>query len=72
MKMMEICDRIKKNLALGMQAQTDILTRGGASDHAMYSKIVGKIKGMQDAMDIVDQTFTKVLDEGDADGQEGG
>lgn len=65
MQMMDIRDRLRKNLALAMKAHADNLSAGRPSTFEQYQRIVGNIKGLRDAIDVVDQVFEKILDEGD-------
>ena len=63
MQLMDIRDRLKKNLAVAMQALSDQLSAGRPVDYPAYTKLVGRIKGLRDAMDVIDQTFNKIIDE---------
>ena len=65
MQMMDVRDRLKKNIALAMQAMGDSLTSGHAVDFAGYKERVGRLRGLRDGMDIIDQVFNKILDEGE-------
>lgn len=63
MQMLDIRDRLSHNLAAAMRVHADNLSAGRPSDYAQYQKVVGVIKGLHDAIDIVDQVFHKLLDE---------
>ena len=65
MQMMDIRDRLRKNLALAMKAHADNLSAGRATDFSQYRYVVGNIKGLRDAIDVVDQVFEKLVDEYD-------
>jgi len=65
MQMMDIRDRLRKNLALAMKAHADNLSAGRAADFSQYQRVVGNIKGLRDAIDVVDQVFEKLVDEDD-------
>lgn len=67
MKIVDIRDRLRKNLAIAMRVHADNLSSGRAGDFPQYQRIVGNIKGLRDAIDIVEQTFDKILNEGDSD-----
>jgi len=65
MQMMDIRDRLCKNLAVAMKVHADNLSAGRAGDFSQYQRTVGNIKGLRDAIDVIDQVFNKLLDEGD-------
>lgn len=65
MQMMDIRDRLRKDLAIAMKAHADQLSSGRAADYAAYQRQVGVIKGLQDAIDVIDQVFKLILDEED-------
>lgn len=64
MQMMDIRARLRKDLAIAMRTQADYLSAGRATDFATYQKYVGCIRGLQTAIDVIDQVFSKIIDEG--------
>lgn len=63
MQLMDIRDRLSKNLAKAMQVQADNLSAGRASTFDQYQRAVGNIKGLKDALDITDQVFNQLVDD---------
>ncbi len=68
MQMMDIRDRLSKNLAKAMQIQADNLSAGRAGDFSQYQRAVGNIKGLKDAIDVIDQVFNQLISEDDDTG----
>lgn len=67
MKIVDIRERLRKNLAIAMRVHSDNLSAGRAVDYPQYQRTVGNIKGLNDAIYIIEQTFDKVLYEVDGD-----
>ena len=57
MKVLDIRERLRKNLALAMTTLSDQLSAGRPPDFPAYQRVVGNIKGLRDAIHIVDQVF---------------
>lgn len=49
--------RLKENLTNAKKQFEHCLAQGNAQDFATYRYLVGQIKGLQDAIDICNQTF---------------
>ena len=63
MKVLDVRERLRKNLALAMTALSDQLSAGRPPDFPSYQRVVGNIKGLRDAIYIVDQVFELELNE---------
>ena len=63
MKVLDIRERLRKNLALAMTTLSDQLSAGRPPDFPAYQRVVGNIKGLRDAIYIVDQVFELELRE---------
>lgn len=67
MQLLDVRDRLKKNAAIAMQHIADGITSGQCVDYADYKQRCGRLKGLKDGMDITDQVFRLLTDEGGAD-----
>ena len=63
MQMIDIRDRLNKNAALAMQNIASGITSGQCVDFADYKARCGRLKGIQDGMDINAQVFKRLVEE---------
>lgn len=63
MQLLSVRDAIKSQLVEKMRQRSDALSSGRASDFADYKQNVGRIQGLRDAFDAVDEVFNRLLDE---------
>ena len=62
MRLMQVRDSVKCELAEKMRQRSDALSAGRATDFADYKQTVGRIQGLRDAMDVVDAVFNRLND----------
>ena len=65
MHMLQIRDTLKGAIVAQMRKISDELSSGRAADYPDYKRAVGRIQGLKDGLDAVDEVFKKLLDEGD-------
>lgn len=63
MQLLSVRDAIKSQLVEKMRQRSDALSSGRAADFADYKQTVGRIQGLRDAFDAVDDVFNRLLDE---------
>lgn len=63
----DVRDMLKKSMATQMRKISDDLSSGRAADYAEYKRVVGRIQGLKDGIEAVDEVFRKLDNEGDAD-----
>lgn len=65
MYLMQVREQLKASIVAQMRKISDELSSGRAADYPDYKRAVGRIQGLKDGMDVVDEVFKKLLDEGD-------
>lgn len=64
--MYELRDKLKGEIVARMRKISDELSSGRAADYPEYKRGVGRIQGLKDGLDAVDDVFRKFDDEGDS------
>ena len=65
MRTLELRDVLRAAIALKMRKVADELSSGRAADFSEYKRGVGRIQGLRDGLDAVDEVFKQLLDEQD-------
>lgn len=66
--MFQVRGEARAKIAQQMRELSDALSAGRAgNDIGLYNRYVGRIHGMKEALDAIDETFKSVLDEHDND-----
>lgn len=64
---LDLRDKIRREIADRIQQESDKLCRGQASDFAGYKRAVGRIEGLRDASEAVTAAFKQLLNEEESD-----
>lgn len=65
--MRELRDAIRAKLDEQIASKTASIATGSLTDHAAYKNATGRIAGLKDARETVDEVFKKLLNEDDDD-----
>ena len=63
MQIHQIRNALREGIAAQMRGTADRLAAGRVSDYAEYRQVVGRIAGMKESIDIVEQVFNELLNE---------
>lgn len=65
MRVLQIRESLLAGMVEQMQALQNRISAGQAIDFASYKQQVGRIQGLKDAVDVVNDTFRALLNEED-------
>ena len=67
MKILDIRNKLRQLITIEQRKIADRLASGSAADFADYKRSTGRIAGLQDGLNIVEEVFMKLTDEGETD-----
>ena len=65
MILMDVRKALRGDIVAQMRKVSDELSSGRAADFGEYKRLVGIIQGLKKALDVIDDQFNKLTDEGE-------
>ena len=63
MRILDIRDALRNEIAIQMQGISNKLSSGVAGDYSTYKQLVGRIQGLRDSLEAVDKVFKHFLED---------